>query len=429
MPELLMVAVAVFGYAMVSERLSMSPITAPMVFTAVGLIVGTGGIGWFDLDLEGEAVSILVEATLVLVLFTDAVRIDLHTLRRQAAVPGRLLAVGLPLTIVAGTGVAMVVVPGLGVTEAALLAAVLAPTDAALGQAVVSDRRLPVRIRQALNVESGLNDGIAVPVVTVLLAAAAVEGAGGAGDWVALAGRQIGVGLAAGIGAGALGGRMLDARATAGAVEGVYRQLATIAVAAAAFGLAGVLDGNGFIAAFTAGLTFGHVARRQCDDVQNFTEDEGELLSAVTFVVFGAVLIGPMLDGLSWPIAIYAVASLTVIRIVPVLVAMIKSGMFLETRLFLGWFGPRGLASILFALVVVDELDTPAGRTIFAVAAWTVLASVVAHGLSASAWAGRLAHRLANEPDPMPENELVDEMPTRRLVGLPRPADPRADAS
>ena len=167
MIELLIIALVVFGYALVSERLAMSPVSAPIVFTTIGLIVGTGGFGWFDLELEGEATSILVEATLVLVLFTDAIRIDLRSLRHHAALPGRMLGIGLPLTIAAGTALAVVVFPGLSVIEAALLAAVLAPTDAALGQAVVSDRRLPVRIRQTLNVESGLNDGIAVPVVTV----------------------------------------------------------------------------------------------------------------------------------------------------------------------------------------------------------------------------------------------------------------------
>ena len=413
MIELLIIALVVFGYAMVSERLSTSPVTAPMVFTLVGIIVGTGGLGWFDLELEGEATSILVEATLVLVLFTDAIRIDLHVLRRQAAFPGRMLIIGLPLTIVAGTVVGAVVIPGLGLIEAALLAAVLAPTDAALGQAVVSDHRLPARIRQTLNVESGLNDGVAVPVVTVLLAAAAAESAGGASDWVGLATRQVGFGILAGLLAGAIGGRLLDHRAAAGDVEGVYRQLATIAIAVAAFALAGVLDGNGFIAAFVAGLAFGRIARQQCAGIQDFTEDEGELLSAITFVLFGAVLVGPVLDEVTWQIALYVVLSLTVVRIVPVVVSLAASGTFWETRLFLGWFGPRGLASILFALLVVEELDTAAGHTIFTVAAWTVLVSIFAHGLTATAWAGRLARRLNAETEPMPEMEPVNELPTR----------------
>ncbi len=416
MIELLILAVVVLGYALVSERLAMSPITAPMVFTTVGMIVGASGLGWFDLGLKGEATSLLVEATLVLVLFTDAIRIDLRALRRQAALPGRLLGVGLPLTIVTGALAAALIVPELGLVEAALLAAVLAPTDAALGQAVVSDPRLPVRIRQTLNVESGLNDGIAVPVVTVLLAAAAAEAVGGAGDWVGLAAREVGFGILAGLLAGVIGGRLLDSRAAAGAVEGIYRQLATISIAVAAFALAGVLEGNGFIAAFTAGLAFGQTARRQCSDVQDFTEDEGELLSAITFVIFGAVLVGPVLGELTWTTAAYVVVSLTIVRMLPVLVALAGSGTLLETRLFLGWFGPRGLASILFALLVVVELDTPAGRTIFTIAAWTVLVSVFAHGLTANAWAGRLARRLSDETEPMPETQPVTELPTRRRL-------------
>lgn len=418
MSELLILAVAVLGYALISERLASSPISPPMVFTTVGLILGTGGLGWFDLDIEGEAVAILVEATLVLVLFTDAIRIDLQVLRREGVLPARLLGIGLPLTIGLGAVIAALLIPDISTVEAVLLAAVLAPTDAALGQAVVSDRRLPVRLRQSLNVESGLNDGIAVPVVTVLLAIALAEGANSSTEWIELAARQIGFGLVAGVAIGAIGGRLLDARVNAGAVEGVYRQLATLSIAAAAFALASLLDGNGFIAAFTAGLAFGQVARNQCSGVQDFTEDEGELLSAITFVIFGAVLIGPLLDELTWQIALYAVASLTIVRMLPVAISMFGSGTILETRLFLGWFGPRGLASILFALVVVEELDTAAGETIFAVASWTVLASVFAHGVTANPWVGRLSRRIAAETHPMPETKPATEFPTRRGLGL-----------
>ncbi len=416
MVELLVVAVAVLGYALVSQRLSMSPVTAPMVFTAVGLAVGAAGTAWFDLPVEGEAVSVLVEATLVLVLFTDALRIDLRVLRRNAGIPLRLLGLGMPMTIAAGTAVGWLLVPGLGLAEAALLAAVLAPTDAALGQAVVSDRRLPVRIRQSLNVESGLNDGIAVPVVAVLIALVAAEGGTAAGDWLGRAGQELSVGIAAGVAAGYVGGRLLDLRAAQGAVEGIYRQLAAISIAVVAFAGAHLLGGNGFIAAFTAGLAFGHVARGHCAGVQDFTEDEGELLTAVTFVIFGAVLVGPVLDDVSWQIFGYALLSLTVVRMVPVLLALVGSGTLVETRLFLGWFGPRGLASILFALLVVDELDTAGGSLIFTVAAWTVLASVLLHGLTASSWSGRLARKIELHR-PVAERTDVPEMPTRRRLG------------
>ncbi len=416
MLELLLVAVAVLGFALVSGRLALSPVTAPMVFTTVGLVVGAGGFGWFDLELGDEGVSILVEATLVLVLFTDAIRIDLRALRLEAALPGRLLGVGMPLTVVAGAGAGLVLVPSLGIAEAFLLAAVLAPTDAALGQAVVSDPRLPVRVRQALNVESGLNDGIAVPVVTILLALVVAEETGGASDWAALAAQQVGFGALVGAGLGLVGGKLLDIRARAGAVDGVYRQLAAIGVAVSAYSLSVLVGGNGFIAAFAAGLAFGQVARAHCGNVQDFSEDEGELLSATTFLIFGAVVAGPVLDALSWPIALYVLASLTVVRMVPVLLALIGSGTIIETRLFLGWFGPRGLASILFALLVSQEAQSASGRTMLTVAAWTVLVSVFAHGLTASPWAGRLGHRLSERTQPMPETEPVAELPTRRRL-------------
>lgn len=417
MTELLVVAVALFGFAMVSQRLAMSPITAPMVFTAIGIAVGPAGFDLFDLGIDAESTSLLVEATLVLVLFTDAIRIDLRVLRREARLPGLLLGIGMPLTIAAGTGAAVLLFPSLDLVEAMLLAAVLTPTDAALGQAVVSNRRLPVRVRQTLNVESGLNDGIAVPVVTVLLAAASVsERAGSTADWIELAARQVGFGLLAGVGIGAIGAWLLDRRAGADEIEGVYQQLATISIAVAAFAVAGVLDGNGFIAAFTAGLTFGVFARSACEGVQDFTEDEGELLSAITFIVFGAVLAGPLLDELTWRHAVYAAASLTVVRMVPVLVSLLGSGLMRETRLFLGWFGPRGLASILFALLIEEELDGPVADTIVTAAVWTALISVLAHGLTAAWWSGHLADTLRSDTTPMPETEpATDLAPRRRL--------------
>ncbi len=412
------IAVAVLGYALVSERLALSPLTPAMFFTSVGLVVGKGGFGWFDLAVEGGAVTALVEATLVLVLFSDAVRIDLRLLRREATLPARLLGVGMPLTIIAGTIVGVVLFPVLGVAGAALLAAVLAPTDAALGQAVVGDSRLPPRVRQTLNVESGLNDGIAVPVVTVLIAVVIAEEAGRPGDWLALAAREVGFGLAAGLLMGIVGGKLLDSGVLAGRVRGAYRQLAAISVAALAYSAASLVGGNGFIAAFTAGIAFGHVARAHCAGVQEFAEDEGELLAALTFVVFGAVLAGPLLGALDWQTALYALLSLTVVRVVPVMIALVGSQTLLETRAFMGWFGPRGLASILFALLALEEVAGEVGAIVFAVAIWTVLLSVFAHGLTASTWASRLARRLVTVQSSQVEVGSAPELPTRR--GLAR---------
>lgn len=415
MTELVIVALVVFAFAMISRKLALSAVTAPMVFTAAGILLGLVGAQWFELDLEGEVVSILVEATLVLVLFTDAVRIDLRALRKQVLLPLRLLGIGLPLTIVLGAVAAAALFGELSFIEAALIAAILAPTDAALGQAVVSDKRLPVRIRQALNVESGLNDGIMVPVVTVFLAIAAAEtGVAGSDSWGVFAAQQIGFGVIFGGAVGVLGGWLLSRASRSGWVDGIYRQLATIAIAVAAFASAGVVGGNGFIAAFVAGLAFSAIAREECRDVQDFTEDEGELLSSITFLVFGAVLAAPILTSLTWQIALYVVLSLTVVRMLPVLIALAWSRTRFETRLFIGWFGPRGLASILFALLVFDELSGSVADTVFSVAVWTILVSIFAHGATASPWTARLAHRLSSAPASAAELKHVQEMPARR---------------
>ncbi|MEZ5381291.1 MAG: cation:proton antiporter [Microthrixaceae bacterium] len=417
MTEILIVALTIFGYAMFSERLSMSPVTAPMVFTTVGLVVGTGGLGVFDVQLESESTQILIEVTLALVLFTDAIRIDLGRLRRQSWFPLRLLGVGLPLSFLIGLVAAALLFPSLPLAEAALLAAALAPTDAALGQAVVSDLRLPARLRQGLNVESGLNDGIALPLVTVALAVAAAEAStSGLEGWQRFAAEQVGFGVLVGAGVGAVGGALLHQRASAGRVEPLYRQLAALSVLLAAYSGAVMPGGNGFIAAFCAGLAFGHVAPGECDNAQDFTEDEGELLTAITFLVFGAVLVGPRLGDLTWQVGAYVALSLVVVRGLAVLVSLLGSGLRLETRVFAAWFGPRGLASILFALLIVDELDSPGADLVYLVVVWTVLVSVFAHGLSAAPWAGRLARRLADEQSGAPELGEVPDMPTRRRL-------------
>jgi NhaP-type Na+/H+ or K+/H+ antiporter len=255
-----------------------------------------------------------------------------------------------------------------------------------------------------------------VPIVTVFLAIAATETGASGDNWGLFATRQIGFGILAGVVVGVLGGWLLHRFASAGFVDGIYRQLATIAIAAAAFTSAGVVGGNGFIAAFVAGLAFSHVAREECKNVQDFTEDEGELLGSITFLVFGAVLAAPVLGSLTWQIALYIVLSLTVVRMLPVLIALARSRTRFETRLFIGWFGPRGLASILFALLVFDELSGAVADTVFSVAVWTILVSVFAHGITASSWTSRLARRLEDAPASALEMVAVDEMPTRRRL-------------
>jgi NhaP-type Na+/H+ or K+/H+ antiporter len=368
-----------------------------------------------DSDMAEGGVRLLAEATLILLLFTDAIRIDLTVLRRNITLPARLLGIGLPLTIAGGALLAALVFPQFGFWEAALLAAILSPTDAALGKAVVTNIRVPGRIRQALNVESGLNDGIMLPVITVFLALAAVAGQVDRPDsWTAFAFAQIGFGVLMGAAAGYAGGRLIDRFSARGWVDGAFRQIATLAVAVGAFALAETIGGNGFVAAFTAGLAYGAAARDHCQGAYDFAEDEGELLALLTFLIFGAAIAAPALNQLGWDIAVYALISLFIARPLPAMLALVGSHLKLPTMAFIGWFGPRGLASILFGLFVLEEADLPHGEEILLVVTWTVLASVFIHGLSSQTLTRRYAAWFAvhGRPD-MAEAVEVEEMPTR----------------
>jgi sodium/hydrogen antiporter len=365
-----------------------------IAFTVAGLVVGTEGLGWVELSPDAGALRTLAEATLALVLFSDASRIDLRALRDGYAVPARLLGVGLPLTIAAGALAAIVVLPDLTVAEAFVLAIVLAATDAALGQAVVTDERLPPAVRQGLNVESGLNDGLCVPALVIALAFAQSEALSGsdAGEVVA---ESIGYGVLMGAVAGMVAA-MVGRRAVPSGDEepAQWRWLLSPIAAALAYGLAAPLGGSGFIAAFVAGIVFGaRVGPRRADTQPLPAQDLGALLNALTFVVFGAAFIKPLLERASWDVAIYALLSLTVVRMVPVALATWGIAARPATVAYLGWFGPRGLASIVFAVLVV-EASVPHTSTIVDATALTVVASILLHGLTAGPLTDRYVRSL-----------------------------------
>ena len=255
--EVAVVAGLVVAYSLVAGRLDRSPITAPMVFCLGGLVLGSEVLNVVDLHIEDSTVGLIAEITLVLVLFSDAARIDVRELRMNSSLPVRLLGVGFPLTVAAGLGSALLVFPGLSVWEAGLLAVILTPTDAALGQAVVSSQAVPLRIRQALNVESGLNDGLAVPLLAIMLAGALGDGSGGASFWVRFIGEQIGYGIGIGLVCGLGGGYLVRVAMSRGLMNHTYGQIAPLSIAVLAFAGASAVDGNGFLAAFIAGSAFG----------------------------------------------------------------------------------------------------------------------------------------------------------------------------
>jgi NhaP-type Na+/H+ or K+/H+ antiporter len=346
-------------------------------------------------------VRALAEATLAVVLFTDASRIDLHALRREYGVPTRLLAVGLPLTIVAGAIVGVVVLHVITVTEAVVVAIVLAPTDAALGQAVVTDEGLPSRIRQGLNVESGLNDGLCVPFLAIALAVAEAD-AGQFSDAHAatVVAEAIGWGLAGGILAGLVAVQAVRLSRTRGWIEEHWLEVVPVIAAAGAYGIADSLGGSGFIAAFVGGALYGRFVGRD-EDPAAFSEELGGLLSGLTFIVFGAAVLGTVWSRIGFLDVVYAVLSLTIVRMVPVAIAMLGSHARTPTVLFLGWFGPRGLASIVFGVVIVEAAGLPHTSTLVTVITVTVALSVFAHGLSAAPLARRYATWHAASASPM----------------------------
>ena len=410
------IALVLMGYAAVSGRLAITPVTQAMVFVAIGLLAGNRALGLIETDAAGQFVRHLAEATLTLVLFTDAVRVNLGRLRRESLVPARLLGVGLPLTILAGTLAGLALLPGLDLWTAAALATMLAPTDAALGLPVVSNRRLPSRIRQGLNVESGLNDGVCVPLLIIFLTIAEAEQGQAHVEPLRVILEEIGFGAAGGLVAGALGALVLRGFAARGWMEGTWKQINAVATPLLAYTVASALGGSGFIAAFVGGIVFGALAGERAEATTYLAEESGELLNAVTFLLFGAVLLGPALGDPDWRVIGYAALSLTVVRLLPVAVAMLGTGLRRVTVGFLGWFGPRGLASIVFVLILVEQTDLPERPLLLDVVTWTVALSVYAHGLTAWPGANRYADWYAahaKDHPVMPESAPVTEQRVR----------------
>ncbi|MCG8591096.1 MAG: cation:proton antiporter [Proteobacteria bacterium] len=411
-PSLLVVLAAALlifgGFSRLAER---SIVTPPLFFAALGYVVSSAGLGWLELPVEGAGIHALAELTLVLVLFTDASRIDLDCLRREESLPLRLLALGLPLTIAAGAAAAYGLFPQLGWAGAALLAAILAPTDAALGQSVVSSPRVPIRMRQSLNVASGLNDGIALPVVLFFASLAGATGVTAeAGHWARFVALQLVLGPAVGVAVGVVGGRLVQKGTTAGWINAPFQRLSALGLALLAFAGSELVGGNGFIAAFVAGLALGNAARSVCTCLHEFGEAEGQLLTLLVFFVFGAVMVPAALhhaDGAVW---LYGLASLTLVRMLPVALACLGSGLRWPSLAFLGWFGPRGLASILFALLVLEGGGLAEGGRIEAIVVVTVLLSTLLHGVTAyplaaryGAWTERVRESASAEHGPSPE--------------------------
>jgi sodium/hydrogen antiporter len=412
--DLAIIAALIFVWGTVSARLERFDMTAPIMFTAAGVLLTHGPLTPLGIKPSGELVKVLAEFTLALVLFSDASRVGLHHLRADLGLCLRLLGIALPVTIGLGTLLALIL-PGVSdIWIALLIGAALAPTDAALGAGMMVNTAVPARIRRLINVESGLNDGIATPFVLVAIAGAATaEHAAQTGPAAAVL--ELVVGLAAGALVGGGGGWLIKVGRRRGWVAEGFAGAAVLGLAVCSYATSVALHGNGFIAAFVGGLGFA-AAGGPAARLVPFVEEIGTMLSLLVWLLFGVIAVVPALQDLTWQVVAYAVASLTVVRMLPVAVALTGARLGRATVAFVGWFGPRGLASVVFGLLALEELGASAARPVMTVVAFTVLLSVIAHGLSADPLARRYGPRLGTAADvtrlaPVPERRLIRRSP------------------
>ena len=411
--DLAIVAALIFAWATLSARLERFDVTAPIVFVLAGLLLTHGPLATLGIAPSHELVKALAEITLVLVLFSDASRVGLRDLRADMWLCVRLLVIGLPLTIGLGTLLAWAMVGGASAWLALLVGAALAPTDAALGAGMMVNAAVPARIRRLINVESGLNDGIATPFV--LIALAGVESSGQAGISPAGAAAELALGVVIGAAVGCAGGYLVKLASGRGWVAGSFAGSAVLALAVCAYACALALHGNGFIAAFTGGLAFRMTGGQRGERLVPFVEETSALVSLLVWLAFGAVMVVPAFERLTWPDAVYAVLSLTLIRMVPVAVALAGTRLGRTTVAFIGWFGPRGLASVVFALLALEEVGERTAGSAIAVISLTVLLSVVAHGVTADPLARRYGPSMPKDPAAS-DDPGITPLPERRLI-------------
>ena len=392
--ELAVLALFVFCYSLVAGRIDKMPMSGPIVFVIAGLLMGPLGLGWFADDVSSTDFRVFADLTLALILFIDAANADLSILKHQMRIPFRMLLFGLPGVIALGTVLASLLFPELSIFEAAILGTMLAATDAALGKAVITNENVPAKIREGLNFESGLNDGLCVPILLVFIALA--NGSGGEGGGAMLTLRlvvqELGIGLAVGLGLASIGTRLMKLCWNRGWITEIWMQVTVVGLAIACFSVAQSLHGSGYIAAFVGGIVFGYNAKEATHKLVFAAEGIGETLALVTWMLFGAMVIGKTYEFFTWQVVAYALLSLTVVRMLPVYLSLSGTLEGARSRFFLGWFGPRGLASLVFAIIVLNA-KLPGSKLIVLVVICTVFFSLIAHGISANPLAKKMAGR------------------------------------
>lgn len=397
---LLILLFSVITYAMLAKRLSTTILTAPMVFLGMGYFISQSGM--VHIGDAHETVYLIAEISLVVLLFLDASQIDLRRLKKQRSWPLRMLLIGIPLSILIGTGFAYWFFPQWSWAMLALIAAILAPTDAALGQAVVSNESVPLNERQSLSVESGLNDGLALPVILFFACLVAMEAGIQVSDmsWLMFGLTQIFVGIFVGVGIGWISGRLFLFSEAKNTSSSVYEGIGVLALTGISYIMASLLGGNGFISAFVAGLAFGNIVKGHCRFIYQFTESEGQILIWSSFVIIGLGLLPTAIEHLSLPVVGYILVSIFIVRPLAIYISLLGTKSKTLTRLFMGFFGPRGLATALFALIISKDILGEYGHSIIIVAINAVWISTLIHGIAAAPmaqWYGTKINNLQNK--------------------------------
>jgi NhaP-type Na+/H+ or K+/H+ antiporter len=416
--NLLLFLLTIALFSLFSGPISRGSLTPPLVFTVIGLFFSSIGFGWIKLEVDNGLIHSVAEITLILVLFTDAARINLKVLWQDHDIPVRLLLLGMPMTIGLGTLVAMWLFPELLIIEALVLAVILAPTDAALGQVVVSSTDVPERIRQSLNIESGLNDGVALPALLFVISfAMAIHSAEQNTDWLTFIILQLTLGPLMGALVGWSGAHAINYAIRHKFLTYEFCNIYLLCLAFISYLAADVVGGNGFIAAFIAGIAVGNTLQHANEGLYEFAESQGQLLNLIVFFLFGVSLLPAAWHQINGEMITYALLSLTIIRILPVFLSLLGKHLHWHTKLFIGWFGPRGLASILFILLVLEHANLAHEAVLLNTVVLTVALSILLHGISAmpgvKAYAAILKMCLLRGDDLSSEHQSVIAMPLR----------------
>jgi NhaP-type Na+/H+ or K+/H+ antiporter len=412
--EIIFFFIMLLVVAIFSRLIGKLPVSFQMIFIVAGMLTGWLVTGYIDITKPpySTVIFLIAEIALVLVLFSDASRVGLKALNNNLST--KLLAIGLPITIILGVVIATLLFPNVPWWVAGIIGAALAPTDAALGQIVVQNKKVPERIRKTIEVESGLNDGGSVPFLLVFIAIGlAAETFRPMGYFIQVALEQIGFGIIVGLIVGIGGGWLVLKARDKEWITPNFQRIAFLAMAILTFLIADQLGGSGFIAAFIGGLALGYVVKDAGKILIDFSETEGQLLNLTVFFLLGIAVL-PLLLNVTWQIILYSVLSLTIIRMLPVAVSLIGTKLDIDTILFIGWFGPRGLASIVLALLALEELKVfPGDSTFISVVFITVLISVFAHGFTASPLSTSYSRRINHQEMELETNDEKGSLPPK----------------